>query len=58
MLESQKKIEASEEDAKKKVNILAYELLSIVKNFLDCKISIENCYIVYENNLDFMHTNE
>lgn len=45
------------EENKKKANVLAYELLNIVKNFLDCKVSIENCYIVYENNLDFLHTN-
>lgn len=40
------------------MNILGYELLSIIKNFLDCKVSVENCYIVFENNLDFLYTTQ
>lgn len=40
------------------MNIFGVELLDTIKNLLDCKIQIENIYIVYENNLDFLYTRD
>lgn len=40
------------------MNFFAVELIDIIKNLLDCKIRIENIYIVYENNLDFLVTKD
>lgn len=36
--------------------ILSYELLDIIKNLLNCRITIGNVYVVYENNIDFMNS--
>ena len=40
------------------MNIFAVELIDTIKNLLDCKIRIENIYIVYESNLDFLVTTD
>ena len=37
---------------------MSLELFEFIKNFLDCKVSIENIYIVYEDNLDFISNKE
>ena len=37
---------------------MSIELFEIVKNFLDCWITFENIYIVYEDNLDFISNKE
>lgn len=53
------KTKSTIEDAKKqqkqeKMNYFAVELIDTIKNMLDCKIRIENIYIVYESNLNFI----
>ena len=39
-------------------NIMGIEVFQIIKNLLDCKISIQNIYIIYEDNLDFLYSQE
>lgn len=41
----------AKENSKETVNIMGIELFELIKNFLDCSISIQNIYIVYEDQL-------
>lgn len=37
---------------------MSLELFEFIKNFLDCRVSFENIYIIYEDNLDFISDKE
>ena len=40
------------------MDLLSLELFEFVKNLLNCRITVENIYIVYEDNLDFLSNKE
>lgn len=45
-------------DPQKAINIMGIEIFQIIKNFLDCSINIQNVFIIYEDNLDFLFSQE
>lgn len=41
----------AKEDSKETVNLMGIELFELIKNFLDCSVTIQNIYVVYEDTL-------
>lgn len=39
------------EDSKETINLMGIELFELIKNFLDCSVTIQNIFIVYEDTL-------
>jgi len=37
---------------------MGVEIISIIKDFLNCKVKINNIHIIYEDNLDFLQSEE
>lgn len=46
------------EASKETMNILGIEIFELIKNFLDCSISVQNIFIIYEDTLPDLATHE
>jgi len=53
-----KKKNAPAPNAKENLNILGIEIFELIKNILDCSISIQNIFVIYEDNLPDIATHE
>jgi hypothetical protein len=49
---------APPKDPNKSINLMGIEIFQLIKNVLDCSINIQNVYIIYEDNLDFLYSQE
>lgn len=49
---------APPKDPNKSINLMGIEIFQLIKNILDCSINIQNVYIIYEDNLDFLYSQE
>ena len=53
-----KKKNAKPANPKEQLNILGIEMFELIKNLLDCTIKIQKIYIIYEDNLPHLLSNE